>query len=89
MDKISLALIACVVLAWSSQAFAAEPSGQIALIPGLTATSAVSARTGDYETLAVIKSVTSSAYKLTLSGEAPDDSGTVREITVRLRTSVR
>jgi outer membrane protein OmpA-like peptidoglycan-associated protein len=62
-------------------AFAGE-TVQIPLAVGLTTTSAVSNRAGDYETLAVVEDTTSSAYRLTLSAEAPDDSGEVREITV-------
>jgi outer membrane protein OmpA-like peptidoglycan-associated protein len=64
------------------QAVSAGKTVQIPLIKGLTATSAVSDRTGDYETLAVVEDTTSRAYRLTLSAEAPDDSGEVREITV-------
>jgi outer membrane protein OmpA-like peptidoglycan-associated protein len=55
---------------------------QIPLIVGLTTTSAVSDPAGDYETLAVIEELGPRAYRLTLSAEAPDDSGEVREITV-------
>jgi outer membrane protein OmpA-like peptidoglycan-associated protein len=75
-------LCAAVMAAWSGAARCADMPGQIPLIAGLTSTSAVSTQEGDYETLAMIERVTPSGYKLTLSGEAADDSGTVREITV-------
>ena len=55
---------------------------QIPLITGLTTTSAVSDRAGDYETLGVIEDMTATNFRLTLSGEAPDDSGQVREFTL-------
>ena len=67
---------------YCSCAVSAEDASRIPLVTGLTTTSAVSERAGDYETLATIGDITTTYYKLTLSGEAPDDSGVVREMHV-------
>ena len=68
--------------AYCGCAVSAAEAGRIPLVRGLTTTSAVSEAAGDYETLATIGDITATHYKLTLSGEAPDDSGEVREMHV-------
>ena len=56
---------------------------QVPLVTGLTVMSAVaSSRLGDYETVKVFSDLTATSAKVTISGEAADDSGEVREIVV-------
>ena len=69
----------CAVLARSVPASAAS---QIPLVVGLTTVSAVSTPAGDYETLEVVADIGHDSFKLVRSGEAADDSGQIREITV-------
>ena len=78
----ALQLLWAVVGTYCGCAVSAAEVGQIPMVTGLTTTSAVSEAAGDYETLATIGDVTAQYYKLTLSGEAPDDSGVVREMHV-------
>jgi outer membrane protein OmpA-like peptidoglycan-associated protein len=72
----------CVPLfAWGSLRAAEEH--QIPLIEGLTVMTAVaSERQGDYETVQVVSDLSTDSFKMTISAEAPDDSGEVREISV-------
>ncbi len=56
---------------------------QIPLVDGLTVMTAFAGdRQGDYEAVKVVSELSPASFKLTASGEAPDDSGEVREITV-------
>ncbi len=70
-----------VLMLWS--AASAEEIHQIPLVDGLSVMSAfASDRQGDYEVVKVVSDSTPASFKLTASGEAADDSGEVREITV-------
>jgi outer membrane protein OmpA-like peptidoglycan-associated protein len=61
----------------------AEDIHQIPLVDGLTVMTAFAGdRQGDYEAVKVVSELSPASFKLTASGEAPDDSGEVREITV-------
>jgi len=69
------------MLAWGTCRAADEH--QIPFIEGLTVMTAVaSERQGDYETVQVVSDLSDDSFKMTISAEAPDDSGEVREITV-------
>lgn len=68
-----------------AQAVAADSSSQIPLVVGLTTMRAVSGPLGDYETVQVLEEISRASFKLVRSGEAPDDSGTTREISVSRR----
>jgi outer membrane protein OmpA-like peptidoglycan-associated protein len=74
--------LALVCVTYCDCVVSAEETRPIPLVAGLTITSAVSESAGDFETLATIGNITSTYYKMTLSGEAPDDSGAVREMHV-------
>ncbi len=75
-------LLAFLALEWIAQTAAAEPPNQIPFVVGLSTMRAVSSPSGDYETVQVLNEITQGSFKLVRSGEAPDDSGTTREITV-------
>jgi outer membrane protein OmpA-like peptidoglycan-associated protein len=61
----------------------AQAPHPIPLIDGLTVmTSFASEDQGDYEVVTALSDLSPTSFKLTVSGEAPDDSGEVREITV-------
>ncbi len=61
----------------------AQEVHQIPLVDRLTTTTAVtSGRQGDYEVLTVISDVSGASFKVTLSGEAADDGGEMREIQI-------
>ena len=78
-------LLAVLASAFVAQAAAAESPNQIPFVIGLTTMRAVSGPLGDYETVQVLDEITAGSFKLVRSGEAPDDSGTTREITVSRR----
>jgi outer membrane protein OmpA-like peptidoglycan-associated protein len=71
--------ILCVALLQSAAA-SADP--QVPFVVGLTTVSAVSTASGDYEVLEVVDEIGHDSFKLVVSGEAPDDSGEIREITI-------
>jgi outer membrane protein OmpA-like peptidoglycan-associated protein len=73
---------ALVVLA-ALRAAAAEPPIHVPFIVGLTTVRTVSAPAGDYESVQVVADIGRNAATLVRSAEAPDDSGEVRELTVR------
>ena len=61
----------------------AEEIHQIPLVDGLTVMTAFAGDSqGDYEAVQVVSELSPASFKLTASGEAPDDSGELREITV-------
>jgi len=67
---------------WAPSAYADE-AHQIPFVDGLTVMAAiVSADQGDYEAVKVFSLLTATSAKVTISGEAPDDSGEVREMTI-------
>jgi outer membrane protein OmpA-like peptidoglycan-associated protein len=67
---------------WAPSSYA-EETHQIPFMDGLTVmTAVVSASQGDYEAVKVFSVLTPASAKVTISGEAPDDSGEVREITI-------
>jgi len=74
-------------IAWAAAAFSgpclADDSHQVPLVEFLTVmTAIVSESQGDYEAVKVFRDLTPATVRITVSGEAPDDSGEVREITV-------
>ncbi len=74
-------------IAWIAAAFCgpclADDSHQVPLVEFLTVmTAIVSENQGDYEAVKVFRDLTPASVRITVSGEAPDDSGEVREITV-------
>jgi outer membrane protein OmpA-like peptidoglycan-associated protein len=74
--------IAWAAAAWSSTCLA-DDSHQVPLVEFLTVmTAIVSESQGDYEAVKVFRDLTPASVRITVSGEAPDDSGDVREITV-------
>jgi outer membrane protein OmpA-like peptidoglycan-associated protein len=76
------AWIAWAAAAWSSTCLA-DDSHQVPLVEFLTVmTAIVSESQGDYEAVKVFRDLTPASVRITVSGEAPDDSGDVREITV-------
>ncbi|MEP6885254.1 MAG: OmpA family protein [Gammaproteobacteria bacterium] len=82
-------MLVMLVMLWGAPALMlwaparAEEIHQIPLVDGLSVMSAfASDRQGDYEVVKVVSDLTPASFKLTASGEAPDDSGEVREITV-------
>ena len=61
----------------------AQAPHQVPLIDRLTVTTSIASDSqGDYEAVKVFSDLSATSFKLTVSGEAPDDSGEVREITV-------
>jgi len=78
---------AVTVMAWAAATFCmpclADDGHQVPLVEFLTVMSAiVSDSQGDYEAVKVFRDLTPATMRITVSGEAPDDSGEVREITV-------
>jgi outer membrane protein OmpA-like peptidoglycan-associated protein len=60
-----------------------QEAHQIPLVDRLTVMTAFASESqGDYEAVKVFSDLSPTSFKLTTSGEAPDDSGEVREITV-------
>jgi outer membrane protein OmpA-like peptidoglycan-associated protein len=74
------------LMLWAPARAAEIPAAEIPRIPlvdGLTVMTAFAGdRQGDYEAVKVVSELSFASFKLTASGEAPDDSGEVREITV-------
>jgi outer membrane protein OmpA-like peptidoglycan-associated protein len=61
----------------------ADDGQQVPLVEYLTVMTAIASETqGDYEAVKVFRDLTPASVRITVSGEAPDDSGEVREITV-------
>jgi outer membrane protein OmpA-like peptidoglycan-associated protein len=74
--------IACAAAALSGPCLA-DDSHQVPLVEFLTVmTAIVSENQGDYEAVKVFRDLTPATVRITVSAEAPDDSGEVREITV-------
>jgi outer membrane protein OmpA-like peptidoglycan-associated protein len=74
-------------IAWAAAALSgpclADDGHQVPLVEFLTLmTAIVSESQGDYEAVKVFRDLTPATVRITVSGEAPDDSGEVREITV-------
>ncbi len=74
-------------IAWAAVALngpcLADDSHQVPLLELLTVmTAIVSESQGDYEAVKVFRDLTPETVRITVSGEAPDDSGEVREINV-------
>ena len=74
-------------IAWATVALSrpclADEDHQVPLVESLTVmTAIVSENQGDYEAVKVFRDLTPSSVRITASGEAPDDSGEVREINV-------
>ncbi len=67
--------------------FAAAGPVQVPFTAGLTVVTAVSTPSGDYEVLQAVDRVAADEVTLIRSGEAPDDSGEVREITISRKVS--
>lgn len=61
----------------------AQSPHQVPLVDRLIVTTSIASESqGDYEAVKVFGDLSATSFKLTVSGEAPDDSGEVREITV-------
>lgn len=74
-------------IAWAVAALSgpclADDGHQVPLVEQLTVmTAIVSESQGDYEVVKVFRDLNPATLRITVSGEAPDDSGEVREITV-------
>src|SRR5579859_4569033 len=74
-------------VAWAAAALSgpclADDGHQVPLVEFLTVmTAIVSESQGDYEAVKVFRDLTPATVRVTVSGEAPDDSGEVREIVV-------
>jgi outer membrane protein OmpA-like peptidoglycan-associated protein len=65
----------------------AAPASQVPFVAGLTTVNAVITPSGDYESVQVVDRIAADGVTLIRSGEAPDDSGEVREITVTRKVS--
>jgi outer membrane protein OmpA-like peptidoglycan-associated protein len=81
----SVTCLAVIVSALMAQVVAADSPIQIPLVVGLTTMRAVSGPLGDYESVQVLDEISQSSFKLVRAAEAPDDSGTTREISVSRR----
>jgi outer membrane protein OmpA-like peptidoglycan-associated protein len=74
-------------IAWTAGVFPgpclADDGHQVPMVEFLTVmTAIVSDEQGDYEAVKVMRDLTPDTVRITVSGEAPDDSGEVREIAV-------
>ena len=67
---------------WSSPSLA-DDRHQVPLVDQLTVMTAIASESqGDYEAVKVFRDLSPATLRITVAGEAPDDSGEVREITV-------